>query len=293
MAGNYHLSVTAGPDYDLSSQQLVHVNTDQSTTFSTSQIDASITFRIQNYRGLPTDSPKTCNYFSAPGHKADLFSLQFSFVPKSDINGNDVVLGNDFDYPIRDGLPPGADQAFKIAKWFIDPGMYADVKADKPHVFGPLLSSINTFRIDGDDSSLRQTKDGTDTVQEGTTNGAESERVKSGLPSTAAARKKHFLDKKHLESFTFKAGTRYTCDFFNPYLDFNGESRRGTDAKRISADEMQTFRSNCLRLESCPASRYLSLITGTVSHFGMSSDILSHNFMPMIPLPSLSFQHVL
>jgi hypothetical protein len=73
----------------------------------------------QNYRGLPRGSPSTSPYFSLPPHakNKDAYSICFRFRLKEDINGNDLVFGNDFDHPIRDRLPPGFGTAFKIVKW--------------------------------------------------------------------------------------------------------------------------------------------------------------------------------
>jgi len=48
----YMLKVTAGPSYDTSTHQPVHVNTPQSVKISTSDIEASINVRIKDYRGI-------------------------------------------------------------------------------------------------------------------------------------------------------------------------------------------------------------------------------------------------
>ncbi|GAB7337942.1 hypothetical protein MBLNU457_4323t2 [Dothideomycetes sp. NU457] len=226
MADKYILKITAGPDYDAASQKEVQVNTEKPTSISSSQIDASCTIRVQNYRGLPEHSPNTSPYF-ADSHKSDLYSLEFNFTPKSDINGHDLVFGNDFDHPIRDKLPPGFDQAFKIVKWFIDPGLYGDVYADEPHLYGPALSSINTFRVCGKDGGEGRKKEDQEldgkvaVITEGGEGDGEEVRKKHGVPDTAAARKKHFLTEANLSKFTFEEGRSYKCDFFNPYLDFN------------------------------------------------------------------------
>ncbi|KAF4553149.1 Hypothetical protein D9617_8g051630 [Elsinoe fawcettii] len=233
MADQYILKVTAGPTYDPSVQVPISPNTEVPHHVSTSRLDADITVRVQNYRGLPHSSPKTSPYFSHPNHKHDLYSLQFSFTPKEDLNAHDIVLGNDFDHPIRDKLPPGFDQAFKIVKWFIDPGLEGDVYADEPGLFGPLLSSINTFRICGKDGEAepspeedeeKDDEEDEDTpaiVKEGASPSGSNSREESGIPSDPAARKKYFLTASHLQNFTFEKGRKYEFDFFNPYLDFN------------------------------------------------------------------------
>lgn len=228
MADKYILKVTAGPNYE--DQKPISINTSEVTQISSEHLTAKLQIRIQNYRGLPEGSPKTSPYFSRAPHQHDLYSLSFSFTPKSDISGSDVVLGNDFDHPIRDKLPPGFSQAFNLVKWFVDPGLYGDVHADEPYLYGPLLSSINTFRVGPKDEKeqerIEETRanqeEGT-ALEEGGDGDGEEVRHDLGIPSDAAGRKKFFLNAQHLEAFTFQAGREYANDFFNPYLDFNGE----------------------------------------------------------------------
>jgi hypothetical protein len=228
MADKYMLRVTAGSDYDEANQKLVHVNTEQPLSISNSKLDASLTVRIQNYRGEPVNSPSSCAYFETDPHKSDLYSISFSFTPKKDINGRDLVFGNDFDHPIRDKLPPGFGQAMKIAQWFIDPGLYGDAYADEPYLYGPFLSSINTLRVGEkkEPVELKGSEDKPVVVSEGADGDGVEARKKAGLPDEANARKKHFLKEQHLKDFTFEAGRNYSCDFFNPYLDFNGMLKR-------------------------------------------------------------------
>lgn len=235
MSDKYILKVTAGPDYNDANQTLVPVNSETPFTITSPLITANLTIRIQKYHGLPSSSPSTSPYFSTEAHKSDLYSLAFDFKLAEDVNGNDLVFGNDFDHPIRDKLPPGFSQAMKIVQWFIDPGLYGDAYADEPYLYGPFLSSINTFRVgskdgDGDDNkSDKKREDGKSgsgelvVVTEGADgeDGAEA-RASSKIPDDAAARKKYFLTQQHLKDFTFDKGRTYSADFFNPYLDFNG-----------------------------------------------------------------------
>ena len=51
MADQYLLRVTAGPSYDPSSHQIVNVNTPHPTKISSEHCEATISIRIQNYRG--------------------------------------------------------------------------------------------------------------------------------------------------------------------------------------------------------------------------------------------------
>lgn len=226
MADKYILSVTAGPTYE--DQKPIPINTEQPTRIDSPHLTASLTVRIQNYRGLPKDSPKTSPYFSHPKHEKDLYSLGFTFTPKFDLNGHDIVFGNDFDHPIRDKLPPGFNQAFKIATWFIDPGLYGDVYSDEPYLYGPLLSSINTLRIgpkdDKEQEKVEEARNQEEVLvfEEGADGDGAQVREDLGIPGDVPARQKHFLQEGHLKDFTFEKGREYSLDFFNPFLDFNG-----------------------------------------------------------------------
>ena len=227
MADKYILSVTAGPNYE--QQNPIPINTSETTHIASPHLTANLQVRIQNYRGLPAGSPSTSPYFSHPPHQHDLYSLSFTFTPKEDINGHDLVFGNDFDHPIRDKLPPGFQQAFNLVKWFVDPGLYGDVYAEEPYLYGPLLSSMNVLRFGPKDDKEQEkveevranAEEGT-SLQEGGDGDGEEVRHAMGVPADAPARKKYFLTEQHLKDFTFENGREYSNDFFNPYLDFNG-----------------------------------------------------------------------
>ncbi|KAK5113649.1 hypothetical protein LTR62_003276 [Meristemomyces frigidus] len=233
MADKYMLKVTAGPDY--TEQHPIAINSEEQTRITSPHLTANLNVRIQNFRGLDANGKasalKTSPYFSQPPHGHDLYSVQFSFTPKEEINGHDLVFGNDFDHPIRDKLPPGFQQAFNIVKWFIDPGLYGDVQADEPYLYGPLLSSMNVWRVGPKDDKAQEkleevranasSSEPPAILQEGGDGDGEANRSQHKIPADAAARKKFFLTEQHLKDFTFESGREYSNDFFNPYLDFN------------------------------------------------------------------------
>lgn len=185
---------------------------------------------FQHYRGLPPSSPATSPYFSLHQHakSQDQYSIAFRFTPHESINGDDLVFGNDFDHPIRDRLPPGFGTAFNIVKWVIDPGLDGDVYAEKPYLYGPLASSINTLRV-GQSGAVKEKKLGLGeegegmVFEEGGEGDGEELRSEKGVPETDAARKKWFLTETNRKEWEFEAGREHWGDFFNPYLDFNSK----------------------------------------------------------------------
>lgn len=134
------------------------------------------------------------------------------------------MFGNDFDHPIRDRLPPGFNTAFKIVKWLVDPGLDGDVYADQPYLYGPAASSVNTLHVRGPGKVDGEPEHDAGLVfTEGGDEHGMGLRKEKGVPDTEAARKKHFLNESNRREWEWEADKIYGCDFFNPYLDFNGK----------------------------------------------------------------------
>ncbi|KAL8799804.1 MAG: hypothetical protein Q9200_007442 [Gallowayella weberi] len=226
MADKYLLRVTAGPSYDPTSHQVVAVNSGTPTPVHSTLCTASISVRVQNYRGLPHGSPSTSSYFSHPPHTRDQYSISFSFIPHRSINGKSLVFGNDFEHPVRDRIPPGFSAAFQIVKWAIDPGLDGDVYADKPYLYGNALSSINVLSVGpkvGKGGPEAVERESEEAITEGGFEGGQEVRESLNIPSNASARQKWFLGgRDRLENWQWESGRLYKADFFNPYLDFNG-----------------------------------------------------------------------
>ncbi|KAF3941164.1 hypothetical protein ABW19_dt0205824 [Dactylella cylindrospora] len=226
---NYTLTVTAGPSRDPSTHKPVPVNTEKPLHFDTEHITTDLYIRIQGFRSddeLPTTSP----YFTTPPHSTNKDKYSISFSPltfKNSINGDDLVLGNDFDKPIRQNLPPGFNLAWKIARWVVDPGLDGDPWADKPYMEGRVLSSVNV--VDVGERAVCTAGEGVDVLEEGlskrkvSTVGANGD-YDSGeeeIPKDSAGRMKYFVNEEKRKVFTFEKGEKYWTDFFNPYIDFN------------------------------------------------------------------------
>lgn len=249
MAEKYITRVTAGATYDVASHTEVPVNMPKQVKISTELMDVEVNVRIQNYRGLPRDSPSTSPYFTQDPHAAnnDQYSIALRFTPKrpastdrmpaveadakendddavdlteeeGGISGADLQFGNDFDRPIRDRLPPGFGTAMNIVKWWIDPGLEGDPFADMPYLYGPALSSFNTIEVGpGDDDE----KKGGIWVTEGGDKGGMVSRRALGTPDDSKGRRKWALRVENKQKWLWKYGQTYATDFFNPYLDFS------------------------------------------------------------------------
>lgn len=226
MADNYVLYISAGPGYEDDSHVQVPVNTATPVQISSDLADIELNVRVQDYKGLPRDSPATSPYFATEPHayNQDQYSISFRFTPKkpaddeaSGISGTDLQFGNDFDHPIRDRLPPGFNTAMSIVKWWIDPGLEGDAYADKPYLYGPALSSFNTVHVGP--GEYDEARGGLWFDEGGDEAGAET-REGLAVPEANKARMKWALRAENKEKWTWEYGRTYGLDFFNPYLDF-------------------------------------------------------------------------
>lgn len=84
MAEKYIIRVTAGSDYNIDNHVVIPVNSHETIKVSNDLIDAEINVRVQNYHGLPRNSPTTSPYFSLEPHATndDQYSLAIRFTPK-------------------------------------------------------------------------------------------------------------------------------------------------------------------------------------------------------------------
>lgn len=259
MAEKYIIRVTAGSGYDSEKHVVVPVNTHEPVKISSDLGDTDLNVRVQNYRGLPRNSPNTSPYFSLEPHATnqDQYSIAIRFTPKkptssasskapsaapstssspesseedsdeeeplNGISGADLQFGNDFEHPIRDRLPPGFSYAMNIVKWWIDPGLDGDVYADKPYLYGPALSSFNAIHVGPGEHDPEK---GGLHFEEGGDEDGQKERQAIGAPETAKDRMKWALKPANKDRWIFQYDKTYCLDFFNPYLDFNEFSLR-------------------------------------------------------------------
>ncbi|KAI1759308.1 DUF1769-domain-containing protein [Hypoxylon sp. FL1150] len=279
MAEKYVIRVTAGSNYDIDKHVVVPVNAHETVKVSSDLADVDLNVRVQNYHGLPRTSPQTSPYFSLEPHATnkDQYSIAIRFTPKkptssadpkttsanssnspsaedseedsdneepsNGISGADLQFGNDFDHPIRDRLPPGFNYAMNIVKWWIDPGLDGDAYADRPHLYGPALSSFNAIYVGPGEYDPE--KGGLYFGEGGDEDGLK-QRQALGAPETAKERMKWALKPANKDRWVFQYDKTYCLDFFNPYLDFNEFSLRlpGFTLPIMKYWDGQSLRSN-------------------------------------------------
>ena len=251
MADKYIIRVTAGSTYDLKEHVEVPVNSSEPVKVSNAFVDVELNVRVQDYGGLPRNSPKSSPYFDEEPHayNQDKYSLAFKFTAKkpkpSPSKGNedgqgeeeeevveeetigisaaDLQFGNDFDHPIRDRLPPGFGTAMNIVRWWIDPGLEGDAYADMPYLYGPALSSFNAVHVG---HGVHDPERGGLWVEEGGDDEGREARQETGAPDDAKARMKWALKPDSKARWVWKYDQPYAVDFYNPYIDFSDFSLR-------------------------------------------------------------------
>jgi len=96
--------------------------------------------------------------------------------------------------PIRDRVTPGIQYCIQDCKWLVDPGLDGDVYAEKPYLYGPAASSVNTLHIRGNGEGDGQPEhDAGLVVTEGGDEDGVAVEKGEGVPESEAARKKHFF----------------------------------------------------------------------------------------------------
>ncbi|KAJ5093168.1 Protein of unknown function DUF1769 [Penicillium angulare] len=226
LGNRYRLQVRAGTEYDPSTHQEVEVN-GRINTLVGDWSTVNVAVRVQNYhanvfmlQGSPSSSPRTNPYFDHPLHQDDLISISFSIVFHHDINGSDLVFGNDFDHPIRHKLPNAFKVMEMMVKNHIDPSIEIDAYSDTPSIFSPVLASASQFRISFEDPPESQRLNRRDIILEGSdTRGGQEIFNGQGIPGTAKERRAHFQSQENREKFWFFEGVQYCADFSNAYLN--------------------------------------------------------------------------
>jgi hypothetical protein len=258
-SSKYRLRVTAGPEYD--THIAVSVNSTQPIVITTDIATITLSVHVKDYHGVPPPAAPTppygssltrgrfvaslpaapraatSAYFTTAARTTARYGLRFAVRPRRALGADTLLLGNDFDAPIRALLPPGFGAALHLVKTLVDPGLEGDPYADRPYLYGPLVSSANVMRVgamagsEGGEGSEGGARWGGASMELDLREGADGEeaerlRRKVGVPDEASARMKWFLDVENRRRFTLEAGRTYEFDFFNGYLDFNGEARR-------------------------------------------------------------------
>ncbi|KAJ5709361.1 hypothetical protein N7493_010695 [Penicillium malachiteum] len=210
----YKLKASAATNME-DDRQDVPIN-GQATHLDGEMASVNVTVRIKDH----DQSAIGHHYFQQDWTKKNKFSISFSIVFHRDVNGDDLVWGNDFDHSIAKKLPRGFDIIARAAKKMVEPTMEIDAYSDKPSIFSPALVSWSQFRIGREAPTLDQMLQGSTFVREGADNeGGKKLRDMVEMPDTPEGRKAFYRYQENRKRFWFFAGIQHSVDFGNSFLD--------------------------------------------------------------------------
>ncbi|KAK9448913.1 uncharacterized protein V1518DRAFT_416673 [Limtongia smithiae] len=247
------LRVSAAPGYDAPAT-VVAVNTAQATQITTADASVVLRARVQNYHAPSSATaflPNTSPYFSNPLHAYDQYSIGFTITFTKDTSFDDVLFGNDFDKPIRDSLPYGFFAAYRIFKYMVDPSAEGDLYVDKPYLYGYAVTSVNAIALGagpGEDDEVGAIEEDLYRISEEEieADSADAE-TRSEIPRTARERQKFFLTESNRTQYHFRAGQKYSFDFYNAYLEMGGSNTFAVKLPGYSLDVLKYWDGQPLR----------------------------------------------
>ncbi|KAI9207468.1 uncharacterized protein BJ171DRAFT_492820 [Polychytrium aggregatum] len=238
------LCVRIGPNTQ--NLKVYNVNDDSQPQFVDSEyFTGHIAVRVKNFRGFtPDDTPPIAitPYF---GTRRRLFSIQFSGRFRKEYSVDDVVFGAEFENKVNP--PTGTWVALKFAN-LIDPALLADVYAEKPWLYSPMLCSMNTLNVQPSSTALPSVSAGHSVSELASkvqttpspaellgawTWGGEVELKEEntlmfeGIDDVAVAsddvneRRAYFRDQQTRQDTIFKPSQVYHCEIFAPFIDLN------------------------------------------------------------------------
>lgn len=215
MSEGKSLKITAFCE-DVSEGRLVPVNTGDFLEFESSIGYFKLSIDIQNFKGCSEYDETNSKYKSEIDKN---LMIRIEFRPKKEINGNDLLWGNDFDSPIRDYLPYGTAMGLKVFTKFVDPSCEYDLYADKPWIYGKCLSSFNNINVSLESAEHESGNGGEDTLTwEENISKFHDENEEVDIPLNNKKRQSYFTSKENCLKYTFLPGVIYRLEFCNDYL---------------------------------------------------------------------------
>lgn len=209
--------VTAGTDYEPTSQRTVPVNGD---SLSVSP-QVSVSVQLRDVSGLPDDAPPTSPSFPPDGTLSeDTSALTITFVPSEDILAGDLFVGIDTEenpckkYGVPESLVKGA---MRVVTSTFDSSLEANVSAESPYVMAPILrAKTMSFHVGGIDASVEHTAA---QAEEGASGSGVAVREASGIPADSEKRRK-WAKSEEGQNFVLRAGRAYVFHFANAYIQW-------------------------------------------------------------------------
>ncbi|RLV95448.1 hypothetical protein JA1_001094 [Spathaspora sp. JA1] len=141
--------------------------------------------------------------------------MQIEFTPNKDINGAELVFGNDATYSVKKYVPTMlVNTGLKLYNLFVTNSVQGNFSCEKPYLYGLALNNFNYMGIDNYmqvPTIIKQTGDAV--VYE--------ENVSRDFPlpnNTSNGRVKYFYQREACSEFVFKEGVAYNLQFDTNYI---------------------------------------------------------------------------
>jgi hypothetical protein len=251
---NRKLRVRIGPS--LSTLSTHNVNKDSDPHFIDSPYFVGhVCVRVKNFNGItPSETEEPIPESAYFGSRKRLFSVQVQGRFKHEYSAEDILFGAEFEKKVNP--PTGISLALKFAN-YIDPALQADVNAERPWLYSPMLCAMNIVNVvkapspvigaaasldklsvplTGDaskETSLHASQAGPVANKEAVGSwswGGAKELVESNAllvsdppfeETDIAERRKYFNVKDHREAMKFSPENVYNLEIFAPFMDFN------------------------------------------------------------------------
>ncbi|EGW34297.1 uncharacterized protein SPAPADRAFT_59722 [Spathaspora passalidarum NRRL Y-27907] len=148
--------------------------------------------------------------------------MQIEFTPKKDINGAQLIFGNDFTYPVKKYIPTMLlTTGLKLYNLFVSNSVQGNLYSNKPYLYG---LALNNFTYMGIDNFMQIPK----IINSKTVPMDCEENVSSQLHtlthSTSQGRIKYFNQREDCEEFVFKQGVAYNLQFDTNYVKMSNSN---------------------------------------------------------------------
>jgi hypothetical protein len=165
-------------------------------------------------------APRNAPYFTNAPKMT--FSMVIRGRFRQPLASDNLVFGNVFDAPIR--LPLGVGLGVHIMRIFIDPGLEADLYAEKPWAWSPVLCTMNSIAVralspeDGTGLPPLNTSDYDVTRPLPERN---SLLFNDDMPRSASERRTYFALSANRQMVQLSPDYEYIMEFCNGLIDFN------------------------------------------------------------------------
>lgn len=202
-------------------RSIVPINTGEFISLVSNLGNFSVSINIKNFDGCINH--KDNSLYNVRGEeegesvgraKTPNLRIFVKFTPLIDIEGSQLLFGNDCEVPINDKVPTSLiSTGLHFFKWFVNPTINSNLYVSAPYLYG---LALNSFTKIGNDSLI----DADGFLLEDTERLSKSDDV----PPVPAERQKYFCNVKNCENFQFGKNQTYFFVFDTNLINIGDSS---------------------------------------------------------------------